>query len=155
MLIIDNIPIVSERAMPIKVLLADDSDIMRTAVARVLTAEPRVELVGTAANFAQAMQMRVDFRPELLIMDLHLPGKREFTPPFVKSQLASIPTIAMSVANDDDARGLAVSYGVLTLLDKMNLYDDLLPAIVKFASPAFRSPLARPSAPPASSAASA
>lgn len=138
--------------MPIKVLLADDSDIMRTALARLLNEEPRVELVGIAASFAQAMQMRADFKPELLLMDLHLPEERQFTPDFVKSQLASIPTIAISVANDDDARGLAVSYGVLTLLDKMTLYDDLLPAIVKFASPALRSALARPSAPPASSA---
>jgi two-component system response regulator NreC len=134
--------------MSIKVLLADDSGIMCTAVARLLNGEPRVELVGIAATFAQAMQMRADFKPEVLLMDLHLPEKRDCAPAFVRSQLASIPVIAISVSNDDEARGLAASYGALTLLDKMTLYDDLLPAIVKFAPPAFLSPLPMPSAVP-------
>lgn len=134
--------------MPIKVLIADDSEIMCTAIARLLNEEPRVELVGVAATFAQTMQMRADFKPELLLMDLHLPEKRDFTPDFVKSQLASISMVAISVSNDDEARELAVSYGALTLLDKMHLYVELVPAILKFAPHPFRPALATPLAAP-------
>ena len=119
--------------MPIKVLLADESDVMRTAIVRHLKEDPRVEVVGTAANFAQTMQMRADFKPEILLMDLRVPEKRHFAPGFVKSQLASIRTVGISIANDDEARQLSESYGALVLLDKMKLFDELLPAILKVA----------------------
>jgi hypothetical protein len=54
----------------------------------------------------------------------------------------------ISVSNDDEAKDLAASYGALMLLDKMRLYDELVPAILKIA----RSPLrfqsdAQPAAP--------
>jgi two-component system, NarL family, response regulator NreC len=119
--------------MKVKVLLADDSDVMRKAIARVLADEPRTTLVAEAVNFAQIMQMRADFQPAVLLMDLHLPEKRDFTPAFVRSQLDSIQLIAISVTYDDEAKALAASYGALVLLDKMRLYHELVPTILKFA----------------------
>ena len=71
-----------------------------------------------------------DFKPDVLLLDLHLPEKRDFTPEFVKSQLISVNHIlALSFSNDDEAKILAESYGVAALLDKMNLYNEMLPAI--------------------------
>jgi chemotaxis response regulator CheB len=58
--------------MPIKVLLADDTDLMRHAIRKLITEEPRIELVGEASNFGQAMQLIADFKPEVLLLDLHL-----------------------------------------------------------------------------------
>lgn len=127
-----------EGGFPIRVLLADDSDIVRTAIARLLNDAPDVELVAETNSFSKLIQMAVDFRPEILLMDLHLPETRGFTPDFVKSQLARVPTIAISFSNDDEARELAANYGVLMLLDKMKLYEDLVPAIMKSARTPFR-----------------
>lgn len=42
----------------------------------------------------------------------------------------------MSVANDDEAKALADSYGARVLLDKMKLYPELIPTILKFAQQA-------------------
>ncbi|MDP9340042.1 MAG: response regulator [Acidobacteriota bacterium] len=120
--------------MSIKVLLADDSDIMRRAIRGLLQDEPRIELVAEAVSFAQAMQMIADFKPEILLMDLHLPEKRDFTPAFVKSQLRSLHLLAISVSNDEEAKELAASYGALALLDKMKLFAELIPAVIKFAA---------------------
>jgi predicted component of type VI protein secretion system len=39
--------------MSIKVLLADDSDVMRSAIRRILEDEPRIVVVGEAATFAK------------------------------------------------------------------------------------------------------
>lgn len=121
--------------MLIKVLLAEDNELMRKCIARLLQEEPNFELVGVATNFAQTMQMTADFKPKVLLMDLHLPEERDFTPAFVKSQLSSIPLLAISVAVDDEAQALAASYGARLLLDKMKLYEELIPAITKFAKP--------------------
>jgi chemotaxis response regulator CheB len=117
--------------MTTKVLLADDNKIMRECVGRLLRDQPSIELVGIAASFAQAMQMRVDFKPEVLVFDLHLAQKQDFTPAFVKSQMASISVIAISTFNDEEAQALAASYGALILLDKMTLFNELIPTIAK------------------------
>ena len=89
-------------------------------------------MVGEASNFAETMQMIGDFRPDVLILDLHLPEKRDFTPAFVNSQLASVEHIvAVSFSHDDEAKNLAQSYGAATLLDKMNLYSEMIPTIMQ------------------------
>lgn len=127
-----------EGGLPIRVLLADDSDIVRNAIVRLLNNEPDVELVAETNSFSNLIQMAADLRPEILLMDLHLPERKDFTPDFVKSQLARVPTIAISISNDDEARELAASYGALMLLDKMKLYEELVPAILKSARTPFR-----------------
>jgi DNA-binding NarL/FixJ family response regulator len=122
--------------LPIKVLLADDSEIMREAIKKLLVDEPRIQIVGEASSFAAAMQLVADFKPEILLLDLHLPQKRDLQPPLVKSQLSCIEyTLAISFANDEEAKSLAASYGAVALLDKMSLYNELLPAILQLVQP--------------------
>jgi two-component system invasion response regulator UvrY len=118
--------------MSIKVLLADDTDLMRHAIRKLIKEEPSIELVGEASNFGQAVQLIADFRPEVLLLDLHLAEKREFTPALVESQLSSVENVlAVSFSNDAEAEALAESYGAKLLLDKMKLFNQLIPAILK------------------------
>jgi len=117
--------------MSIKVLLADDSHAMLAALRKRLAEDSRIRLVGTVSSFAAMMQMISDFKPEVLLLDLHLPEERHFTPDFIKSQLGSVPhTLAVSLSNNAESKALAVSYGAESLLDKMNLYDQIIPAIM-------------------------
>ncbi len=122
---------------PVRVLLADDSDIMREAIRKLLCEEPGIQIVGEASSFAAAMQMIADFKPDVLLLDLHMPQKRDLLAPMVKSQLSCVGyTLAISFANDDEAKSLAASYGAVALLDKMSLYSQLLPAITRLSEPA-------------------
>jgi DNA-binding NarL/FixJ family response regulator len=122
--------------LPIKVLLADDSEIMREAIKKLLEDEPRIHIVGEASSFPAAMQLVADFKPDILLLDLHMPQKRDLPAPIVKSQLNCIEyTLAISFANDEEAKSLAASYGAVALLDKMGLYTELLPAIMQLAKP--------------------
>jgi two-component system, NarL family, response regulator DevR len=117
--------------MPIKVLIADDTDIMREAMRRVVEEEPRIKIVGEASTFAQTVQAIADFKPDVLLLDLHMAEKRDFAPALVKSQLGSVDHIlAVSFSNDAEARDLAEAYGAKLLLDKMKLFSDLVPAIL-------------------------
>jgi DNA-binding NarL/FixJ family response regulator len=70
-----------------------------------------------------------DFKPDVLLLDLHMAEKRDFTPALVKAQLGTVRTVAVSFSNDSDSKALAESYGAATLLDKMSLYSEMLPAI--------------------------
>jgi DNA-binding NarL/FixJ family response regulator len=122
--------------LPIKVLLADDSEIMREAIKKLLVDEPCIQIVGEASSFPAAMQLVADFKPEILLLDLHMPQKRDLQPPLVKAQLNCIKyTLAISFANDEEAKSLAASYGAVALLDKMSLYTELLPAIMQLVGP--------------------
>jgi DNA-binding NarL/FixJ family response regulator len=118
--------------MSINVLVADDSDVMLTAMRRILEEEPRIRIAGEARTFAATIQMIADAKPQVLLLDLHMPEKRDFTPDFVRSQLGSVGhVIAVSFSNDRESQTLAEMYGAIRLLDKMKLYTDLVPAILE------------------------
>jgi chemotaxis response regulator CheB len=114
----------------IKVLVADDSDVMRSAIRTALLEEPRIQLIGEAASFPTAIQLIADCKPDVLLLDLNLPEKRSLTPEVVKSQLRRVCTLAVSLSNDAEAKELAESYGAVSLLDKMSLYSEMIPAIM-------------------------
>jgi DNA-binding NarL/FixJ family response regulator len=117
--------------MSIKVLIADDTEMMREAMRRVIEEEPRIKIVSEASTFAQTTQAIADVKPDVLLLDLHMAEKRDFTPALVKSQLGSVNHIlAVSFSNDAEARDLAEAYGAKLLLDKMKLFSDLVPAIL-------------------------
>jgi DNA-binding NarL/FixJ family response regulator len=120
--------------MSIKVLLADDSDVMRPAIARVLKEEPLIELVGEATSFAETLQLIAALKPDVLLLDLHMRDELEYPPELVKSQILPHTQciLAISLYNDDDATALADSFGAKVLLDKTKLYSELIPAIMQF-----------------------
>jgi two-component system invasion response regulator UvrY len=58
-----------------KVLIADDSDIMRTAIRKTLEEASNIKIVGEASTFAETRQKVVDLKPDVLLLDLRLPEK--------------------------------------------------------------------------------
>lgn len=59
---------------PIGVLLVDDSATVRAVLRRLLTAEATIRIVGEAADGLQAVELANRLRPDLVVMDLELPG---------------------------------------------------------------------------------
>lgn len=57
----------------VTVVLVDDERLVRSALARAL-AEDGVDLVGEADTAAQAVELVLDLRPDVVLMDLKLPG---------------------------------------------------------------------------------
>jgi chemotaxis response regulator CheB len=55
--------------VPINVLVADDSEMMRKAMRKTLDEEPRIRIVGEATSFASTMQMIADLKPDVLLLD--------------------------------------------------------------------------------------
>jgi DNA-binding NarL/FixJ family response regulator len=122
--------------MCIKVLLADDTAVMRKAIRTLLDGEPEIELVGEAENFAESLSMTRKFKPHVVILDLHMPDSSDLTPMNVSEGLRAYraAVLAISVWHDEDTRALARSYGATALLDKMRLGQELIPSVIKLAS---------------------
>jgi DNA-binding NarL/FixJ family response regulator len=116
--------------MRIKVLLADDNQLMRSAIRRLLEQEPRIAVVGEAETFARTIQMVADLKPDILLLDLRMPDDRHLPAELIKAQLHWVHTLAISFANDTEAHELSKSYGAVALLDKMKLYNEMVPAIM-------------------------
>lgn len=118
--------------MSIKVLLADDSEIVRRLIRHLLSAQTRIEIVGEAANFAQTIQMASDLEPQVIVMDLHMPDEHNVTLQQVKSHLnRGSQVLAISVCNDEESRELAENVGAAVFLDKMDLSLTLIPTIMQ------------------------
>jgi len=58
----------------IRVLLADDHPIVRAGIAAILSSEQDVVLVGEATDGHEAQRMCRELKPEVLLLDLHMPG---------------------------------------------------------------------------------
>jgi DNA-binding NarL/FixJ family response regulator len=57
----------------IRVLLADDHQLVRSGLAALLAGSEDIEVVGTAANGAEAVEMAGRFTPDVVLMDLVMP----------------------------------------------------------------------------------
>lgn len=61
-------------ADPIRILLADDHAVLRAGLRALLDAEPDLEVVGEAATGEEAIEEARKLRPDIVIMDLSMPG---------------------------------------------------------------------------------
>lgn len=58
----------------IRVLIADDHAIVRTGLSQLLGTADDIELVGAAGDGAEAAAMAAELRPDVVLMDLSMPG---------------------------------------------------------------------------------
>jgi DNA-binding NarL/FixJ family response regulator len=60
--------------MSIRVLVADDQEIVRTGLRMILDAQPGIEVVGEAADGEQAVESARRLRPDVCLLDIRMPG---------------------------------------------------------------------------------
>lgn len=60
--------------MSIRVLLVDDQELVRAGFRLIITSAPGLEVVGEAADGAQALAAAHELRPDVVLMDVRMPG---------------------------------------------------------------------------------
>lgn len=58
---------------PIRILIVDDSTLIRTMLAQLIGDQPDMELVGAAASGQDALRRAAELQPDVVLMDIHMP----------------------------------------------------------------------------------
>src|SRR3546814_16999496 len=59
--------------MVVKVLVVDDSGFFRRRVSEILSADPSIQVVGTATNGNEALDQALALKPDVITMDYEMP----------------------------------------------------------------------------------
>jgi DNA-binding NarL/FixJ family response regulator len=88
---------------PIRILVADDHEAFRTGLEALLATIGGVEVVGSAADGESAVELAVEAQPDVVIMDLNLPGIDgiEATRRIVGTS-PHVAVLVLSMYDDDD-----------------------------------------------------
>jgi two-component system chemotaxis response regulator CheB len=102
-----------------RVLVVDDSAYVRKVVKQMLGRSPFIEVVGTARDGAEAIELAADLKPDVITCDLNMPVMDGVA--FVKAQMAlrPVPIIIISIANEVGEQVLAaLDAGAIDFLQK-------------------------------------
>jgi two-component system, NarL family, response regulator LiaR len=114
----------------ISVLIADDHLIVREGLRTLLQRIPEITLVGEAADGNQAVRLMRELRPDVLLLDLRMPGKDGVAAiKEIKAEDAGARILVLTSFDDDDSVFSAIKAGAQGYLLKDSHPEQLLQAI--------------------------
>ena len=109
--------------MVVKVYVVDDSAVVRQALQHMLAGQPDIELIGSAANPLIAMPAIQKNRPDVLLLDIEMPGMDGLT--FLRQIMAGtpIPTVICSTLSEHGSKVAldALAAGAVAVMAKPKL----------------------------------
>ena len=116
-------------AESLRVLLVDDHDLFRTGL-RNLLEEQTVQVVGEAADGAQAIRMVRELAPDVVVMDLNMPGMTGVEATRQVTTLAPLTRVVVLTISDQDEDVMnAILAGACGYLMKDSSIQDLMQGI--------------------------
>ncbi len=109
----------------IKVIIADDSDFVRDGMKIILDVDPEFEVIGTAANGREAIEIAQKSKPDVFIMDIQMPEMDgiEATKYIVEKDLGKV--LILTTFDDDQLVRQALKNGAKGYLIKNHTPDHL------------------------------
>jgi DNA-binding NarL/FixJ family response regulator len=102
-----------------RVLVVDDDRMYAEAAAAVLSIDDRLEVVGFAADGRQAVEQALGLRPDVVVMDIHMPVMNGLDATrFLLSALPSLRVVLVTSSTSDDDRRNARASGAHAFIGK-------------------------------------
>jgi two-component system chemotaxis response regulator CheB len=104
---------------PIRVLIVDDSSVVRQTLTEILTADPTLKVIGTAGDPYQAVEFMRNHKPDVIILDIEMPRMDGLT--FLQKIMEQhpIPVIICSSLAAETLK--ALEYGAVEVIAKPRL----------------------------------
>ncbi|HEY7271400.1 MAG TPA: response regulator transcription factor [Actinoplanes sp.] len=119
----------------IRVLLVDDQHLIRAGLKMLCEAEPDIEVVGEADNGRDAVTLAVRLAPDVVVMDLRMPGVDGITATGrILADRPAIRVLVLTTFGDDDHLYPALTAGATGFLLKDAPPDELLDGIRRAAA---------------------
>ena len=112
----------------IRVLIADDHELVRLALRSLLEAEDYIQVIGEAADGEEALQLALELRPDVMLLDLRMP---KMTGVDVARELtgSDIRIVVLTSYDDEEELFGALSAGVAGYVMKDTRPDGILQAV--------------------------
>ena len=112
---------------PLEVLIVDDSAVVREMLKRMLESDPAIRVVGMAANGDEAVELTARLKPDLVTMDLVMPGMNGMEA--TERIMAYHPTPVLFFSSYFEREGMysrvdALAAGALDIMEKPTLMPD-------------------------------
>jgi DNA-binding NarL/FixJ family response regulator len=115
---------------PIRVLIADDQRVVRDGLAMLVALIEDVQVVGTACDGAEAVRLAEEHRPDVVLMDLHMPGTDGIAATAdLRERLPSGRVLVLTTYADEDAIVPALQAGAKGYLTKDASAEEIEAAI--------------------------
>ncbi len=116
----------------IRLLVVDDHTLFRRGLIALLSQDERFEVVGEAGDVSEALRVLPSTRPDLVLLDNHLPGVKGVDAiPSFKEGMPELHVMMLTVSEDEDDLSRALQGGADGYLLKTSESDQLCDAIVK------------------------
>lgn len=114
----------------VSVLLVDDNPTFRKVAAKFLKTLPGLVVAGTAVGGLDGLAQAQSLRPDLILVDLHMPDLDGLSLiPQLRALLPQTSIIALTLLEASAFRGVSLKAGADEFVDKATMFADLWPAI--------------------------
>jgi len=113
-----------------RILIADDHLIIRQGLRLILETEDDLQLIGEASDGAEALQLCTELRPDVVLMDLRMPGMDGITAiEKLRQTMPEIAVVILTTFNEDELMLRGIRAGAKGFLlkdtDRATLFDTI------------------------------
>ena len=124
-------PAIASEQSPIRLLVVDDHTLFRRGLTALLARDPRLQVVGDAADIGEALRRVGELQPDIILLDNHLPGVRGIDAlPALRDAAPQARILMLTVSEDEADLAAALRGGAAGYLLKTIEGDALIAAIL-------------------------
>jgi EAL domain-containing protein (putative c-di-GMP-specific phosphodiesterase class I)/DNA-binding NarL/FixJ family response regulator len=117
----------------IRLLIADDAAEVRAALGELLGEQPHIELIGSARDAAEAVELATELQPDVALLDVRMPGQGAGAARGIARSSPGTRIVALSAHDDREAVVGMISAGASSYVTKGSRASEIIEAVTRAA----------------------